>query len=345
MYVTEHHSREELSALAKNIHISEVRSRLQIIILAQQLISGKTISQTLGLSRKAIHYWINRYNSQGIEGLYNRVPPGKEMMLTQQEKELFCQRIEQGPIEADKYCTFHGKTLQKVLREEFGKLRSLSSVYYLLHSLGYSCLFPRPRHRFANAKAQEEFKQELPREIEQIRQRLPDKRVEIWFEDEARFGQQGSLTRVWAKKGSRPTAIRQTEYNYLYVLTAVHPQSGKAEGMFFSRLDTEVMNQFLDQMSKAIDADTHVVLILDRAGYHTSKSLKVPPNITLKHLPPYSPELNPVENLWHYLRSHHWANRHYKDLQALEEAAQKAWDQSCINPIIIQSVCRAPYTL
>jgi transposase len=85
------------------------------------------------------------------------------------------------------------------------------------------------------------------------------------------------------------------------------------------------------------------VLIWDNAGFHTGKEVVVPPNITLLPLPPYAPELNPVENLWHYLRSHHWSLRVYQDYEALKEAAVIAWRAVCLVPEMIRSVCAAPY--
>ena len=129
----------------------------------------------------------------------------------------------------------------------------------------------------------------------------------------------------------------------MYVLAAACPKTGQAEGIFFSSLDTEVMNQFLQQLSLSIAADKHILLVLDRAGYHVSKGLKVPENISLLHLPPYSPELNPIENLWHYLRSHYWSNRYYADIKALEEEAQRSWEAVCLDRQKIQTVCRVLY--
>ena len=343
MLVLPHHTIEELQELIKRSRLGEERTRLEIIIRAKKLIAAKAISQSIGLSRKGIHYWINRYNECSIEGLKTRTAPGKKRRLTAIEQEILCQRIEQGPREEDHCCTFHGKVLQKVLRDEIGKVCCLSSVYYLLHALGYACLQPRPRHYKSSQEAQELFKKNLPEEIAQVRKSYPNKNVEVWFEDEARFGQQGTLTKVWAKRGSRPTAIRQTEYNYLYILSAVCPASGKAEALFFSHLDTKVMNHFLKQLSMTLAPDQHMILILDRTGYHVSKKLRVPSNITLKLLPPFSPELNPVENLWHYLRSHYWANRYYKDIVAVEETTQQSWDDISLNQSIIQSVCHVEY--
>ena len=84
-------------------------------------------------------------------------------------------------------------------------------------------------------------------------------------------------------------------------------------------------------------------MIWDGAGFHRSHSLSVPGNITLVQLPPYSPELNPIENLWHYLKSHHWSNRAYDNYDALEEAAMTAWKQSVLNTDLMKTVCAAQY--
>ena len=166
---------------------------------------------------------------------------------------------------------------------------------------------------------------------------------EVWFEDEARFGQQGTLTRVWAKRGSRPRAVRQTQYDSLYVLGAACPATGQSAGLLAPHLNTSVVNLFLKQLAAELEPGVHAVIIWDQAGYHTAKALKIPPNITLIPLPPYSPELNPIENLWHYLRSHYWSNRCYPDYENLTHAAIHAWQQACLNPELIKTVCAAPY--
>ena len=105
--------------------------------------------------------------------------------------------------------------------------------------------------------------------------------------------------------------MRQTKYEWLYVIGAVCPQTGKSSGLLSPYINAEIMNIYLQQFSKELAEDVQAVLIWDQAGFHKSKQLKVPDNITIILLPPYSPELNPVENLWHYLRSHYWSNRAY----------------------------------
>jgi transposase len=144
---------------------------------------------------------------------------------------------------------------------------------------------------------------------------------------------------VWAKVGTRPRAIRQTQYDYLYVFAAVCPQTGQAVGLLAPEIHTTMMNAFLAELAQELPPDAHAVMVLDRAGWHTAAALEVPVNITLVHLPPKSPELNPAENLWHYLRSHFWSNRLYKTWDDLRHAALDAWRRACMVPEIIHSVC------
>ena len=137
--------------------------------------------------------------------------------------------------------------------------------------------------------------------------------------------------------------MRQTRYEWCYVFTAVCPETGEAVGLILPYADTEAADALLAELSRRLGPDEHAVLIWDGAGYHTSRALVVPANITLLPLPAYAPELNPVENLWHYLRSHHWANRVYADYEALLEAATESWRVVCLVPETIKTVCAAPY--
>jgi DDE superfamily endonuclease/Winged helix-turn helix len=183
------------------------------------------------------------------------------------------------------------------------------AVYDLLHRLGYSDLMPRPQHDKTNPEVQEFFKEIVVEQIAAIADDHPEKDVRIYFQDEARFGTQGTITRVWARKGSRPRAVRQNGREWLYVLMAVCVGTGEASALIVPKLNTAVINLFLEQLSRELPAGVHAVLIWDGAGFHTAGDLVVPRNLSLIRLPRYSPELNPVENVWHYLRSHHWSNR------------------------------------
>ncbi len=159
--------------------------------------------------------------------------------------------------------------------------------------------------------------------------------------DEARFGQQGTITNIWAPTGSRPTAVRQTRYEWVYLYAAVEPASGQSAALLAPNVNTGTMNAFLKILDAERKPDEHFVLIMDQAGWHKSKQLQMPDGITALLLPPYSPELNPTENLWHYLRSHYLSNRTYDDYEDLLNAGTDAYRR--ITPELIRTVCACPY--
>lgn len=166
-------------------------------------------------------------------------------------------------------------------------------------------------------------------------------KARVWFMDEARFGQQGTITDVWARTGSRPHAVRQTRYEWVYLYAAVEPATGESAALVAPYVNTGTMNAFLRILDRERRDDEHFVLIMDQAGWHKSRELKLPAGITVLLLPPYSPELNPVENLWHYLRSHFLSNRSYEDYDALLAAGTDAYRK--LTPEVIRSVCRCDY--
>lgn len=159
--------------------------------------------------------------------------------------------------------------------------------------------------------------------------------------DEARFGQQGTITNVWSRKGSRPTAVRQTRYDWCYLYAAVESATGASAALIAPNADTGTMNQFLRILDAERKSDEQIVLIMDGAGWHKSKTLKTPEGITVLLLPAYSPELNPVENLWHYIRSHYLSNRKYENYNELLEAGTTAYRS--LTQEVIKSVCACTY--
>ena len=148
----------------------------------------------------------------------------------------------------------------------------------------------------------------------------PGARVEVWFQDEARIGQKNSLTRVWGQTGSRPVAPKDLGFASAYLFGAVCPSQGKAAALIMPICNTAAMNHHLCEISSQVAADAHAVVILDGASWHKSHGLVVPSNITLLALPPYSPELNPVERVWHFLRSHWLANSVFRSLADIMDA-------------------------
>ena len=151
--------------------------------------------------------------------------------------------------------------------------------------------------------------------------------MEIYFEDEARVGQQGTLTRIWTKKGTRTRLTKQGQFLYAYIWGFVCPQRDFGFSFIFPSCDTDIMNELLKELSKNVTAGKHAVLVLDNAAWHKSKGIKLPKNVSILPLPPYSPELNPVEQIWELLRQQSLANREFADYNDIVNACSDAWNQ------------------
>lgn len=172
-----------------------------------------------------------------------------------------------------------------------------------------------------------------------IPERARGKPVELWWQDEARVGQQGSLTYIWADKGSRPRAPRDQRYDWAYLFGAVCPARGIGAALVLPLVNAEAMNLHLAEISTQVAPGAHAVVTLDGAGWHQAGGrLVVPENISLLPLPPYSPELNPVENLWQFLRQNHLANRVFDTYTAIVDACCEAWNALTANPDRIRSI-------
>jgi DDE superfamily endonuclease len=166
------------------------------------------------------------------------------------------------------------------------------------------------------------------------------KPVEIWFTDEARVGQQGTLTRVWAKRGSRPCAPRDRRYEWAYLFGAVCPERSTGAAIVMPEVNIEAMNEHLTEISRRVSVGAVALLVLDGAGWHSSPRLKVPENIVLLPLPPYSPELNPVENIWEFLRANLLSHRVWDSYEAIIEACCEAWNKLMQMPERIASLTK-----
>jgi transposase len=165
------------------------------------------------------------------------------------------------------------------------------------------------------------------------------KPIELWWQDEARVGQQGSLTYIWAECGSRPRAPRDQRYDWAYIFGAVCPARGVGAALVLPCVNAAAMNLHLTEISSQVAPGAHAILTLDGAGWHQrGGKLRVPDNITLLPLPPYSPELNPVENVWQFLRQNYLANRVYETYEAIVDACCDAWNALAAAPNRIKSI-------
>ena len=150
--------------------------------------------------------------------------------------------------------------------------------------------------------------------------------VEIWFQDEARVGQRGTVTRLWAKRGSRPRVIRQQQFEYAYIFGAVCPKKDRAVGLVLPTIGIDCMQKHLEEISKEVEPGNQAVVVFDRAAWHTTKKLCLPKNISLLPLPAASPELNPTEQVWQVLRDRYLGNRCFDSYEHILDSCCNAWN-------------------
>lgn len=147
--------------------------------------------------------------------------------------------------------------------------------------------------------------------------------IRLYFQDEARFGRINTLQKCWCLKGIIPSVKQQLIREYSYLYTAVCPETGKTCSLVMPFVNIDAMDIFLKTLSEQ-QSKERIILCMDKAGWHTTKQLKIPENIILWFLPPYSPELNPVELIWRELRTKYFNNKTFESLDSVEEHLSKS---------------------
>ncbi len=163
-------------------------------------------------------------------------------------------------------------------------------------------------------------------------------RVEIWFQDEARLGRKNGRTRIWASTGTRPRAPADQRYANAYLFGAICPARGVGAALMLPFANTSAMQMHLDEISRNVAAKAHAVVLMDRAGWHGTDKLNVPDNLTIILLPSRSPELNPVENIWQFLRQNWLSNRVFEHHDDILDAGCDAWNKLIAQPQTITSI-------
>ena len=164
------------------------------------------------------------------------------------------------------------------------------------------------------------------------------KRLELWFQDEARVGQKNKITRRWAERGTRPFALKDQRTASAYIFGAICPALGAAVGLVLTVCNTEAKELHLQEIGLAVQPGAHAVLFVDQAGWHVTAKLKVPENMTLVPLPSKSPELNPVENIWQYMRDNWLSNLLFKSHNEIVGHCCISWNKLVDRPWLVMSI-------
>ena len=162
--------------------------------------------------------------------------------------------------------------------------------------------------------------------------------IEVWFQDEVRVGQKGSLEYIWAPIGSRPPVVRDNRHHSVYLFGAICPSRAVGAAIIMRAANSEAMSEHLKEIGTQVAPGAHAVLVCDGAGWHhKGERLRVPDNITLLPIPPYTPELNCMENVWDYLRGNKLSMSVWDNYDAIVTACENAWNFLIADPDRIRS--------
>jgi putative transposase len=153
-----------------------------------------------------------------------------------------------------------------------------------------------------------------------------------------RVGQKNKLTYLWARKGTRPRIDHDQRTQSVYLFGAICPERGAGAAVVLPACNTAAMQLHLDEISTQVAPGAHAILLLDQAGWHIAARLVIPENITALLLPPRSPELNPAENIWQYMRQNWLSNRVFKTCDDIVGLCCEAWNNLIERPWTIMSV-------
>lgn len=164
------------------------------------------------------------------------------------------------------------------------------------------------------------------------------------FQDEARFGRINDVRRCWAPKPVRPLCKAMLTHEYTYAYASCEPATGTMDTLVLPQVNTHCMQIFLDTVAQRHPND-HIVMVMDGAGWHSSKALVAPPNMRLLSLPPYAPELNPVEHLWDELREKCFHNKVFNSIDALEDDLALGLLAMENTPEVVKSITNWPWII
>jgi len=276
-----------------------IKNRLLAVKLAAKgEMTSAEVADICGVSRGRLFVWLKVVRQGGLEALLERAKPGP--------KEGTCRGIEsaiidelKAKLEANEFVTV--EDARRWLKKAHAIERPYGSVWNWLKKFAGVLRVPRPRHSKKDPEAEQAFKERLSDKLEALRIETGSK-VKVWVMDEARFGLHTEMRRVWTVRGKRPVVTRQIKYKWDYLYGALSVIGGEAHFAHLPGVSQEWDENYLRDLA-AVDADAVHVVIRDQAGFHLRDGdQRLSANVRIVDLPPYSPELNPCEQLWDVLR-------------------------------------------
>lgn len=290
------------------------RARLQAVLLATRGDVGwRDIAALVGCAKSSVQTWLAKFQTDGIDGLLARKKaPGKPSPLQAAN----VQAQLQAGLQTGQWRT--AGQVRQWLEKTHGIKRAERSIYYWLGKVSGVLRVPRPVHVKRDPTAAAAFRAQFGQKLVDLK--LPAGRpVKVWVLDEARSGLHSQTRRCWGLRGVPVVVPRQHRYEWEYLHGALEVVEGQSCFAFLPSVGLDLTALFLAQLA-ASDPQAEHVVVYDQAGFHLRPGdARVPARVHLVLLPPYSPELNPVEGVWDYAQDA-TCNRVFASLDALQAA-------------------------
>ena len=318
-------------------------TRDQQRLLAMRMAAGgqmtaAQIAEQLGVSRRQFFNWVNALKAGGVAALLEHEHGGgAPARIKGPMKEQLLAGLQKGRWK-------RAKEIQTWLRKEHQTSLGLKGVYYWLGKLGGVLKVPRKTHAAKDAAQSAEFQRTLCTQLKNLSV-VCGRPVRIWVADEHRYGLIPVVRRCWSLRGLRPVAPYQTKYEWGYLYSALEVDGDNAaEFLCLPSVNLEMSQLFLAHLSVQDPSAEHVI-IWDQAGFHPRPgNPNLPPNIHLLPLPPYSPELNPVEIIGDLIKDR-IANTLWSTFEALEKAISEELRPLCQSAQRVRSLVSHPWLL
>ena len=306
---------EELQLAVKCAPTTRSRDRLQAMRALLLGMDFAQVAKLFAVSERTLTRWIRAWNRSGIDGLIERYRSGRPRKIPEHRVSQIVTLVEQ-PEQADQL-HWTGVKLHGYLRDQLNLSVAYSTVMRFLHDQGFRLKVPQP----LPDRQDEALRQSFCLNLQALTQ---DPAVELWFGDETGIEGDPRPRRRWIKVGQTGRVTKNGDHLRMNVSGMVCPRTGEAFLCEFSHSDTEVFQAFLDEANRTLPLSRpRQLLVLDNASWHKAARLRWGRFEPL-YLPPYSPDLNPIERLWLLIKAEWFTDFVAKDYDALIARTDKA---------------------
>jgi len=278
-------------------------------------ISRAQVGQALLVTDRALRKWVKAFNEKGVDGLIVRKRPGRTCIIREKKAEELVRLIEQPERARRTFWTakaFHG-----YISDAYQIECSYETVLRFFHKNGFAMKVPQPWPDRQDEAQREAFRRRL-------QGLLQDPEAEVWFADESGFEGDPRPRRRWDRKGQKTRVTKNGDHLRMNVMGMVCPRNGEFFAIETSHSDSETFQAFLDEAVRFIEFQRPKnILIVDNASWHRRKTINWH-GWEPMYLPPYSPDLNPIERIWLVMKAQWFNNYVCRNIDQLIDRLDKA---------------------